>query len=79
MLQLKGCGLHGVVCGNTGVDGDTLILVGFHMVVLLFRRDVLVFIRINRGLRDALPHPILLLGISQFCLFHLLHSIASVS
>ena len=79
LLQLKGCGLHGVVCGNTGVDGDLLILVGFHMVVLLLRRDVLVFIRINRGLRDALPHPILLLGIGQFCLFHSAHSIASAS
>ena len=79
LLQLKGCGLHGVVCGNTGVDGDLLILVGFHMVVLLLRRDVLVFIRINRGLRDALPHPVLILGIGQFCLFHSVHSIAFVS
>ena len=79
LLQLKGCGLHGVVRGDTGVDGDTLILVGFYMIVLLFCRDVLVFIRINRRLRDALPHPVLLLGIGQFCLFHSAHSIASVS
>ena len=50
LLQFKGRGLHGVICGDTGIDGNSLILVSLHMVVLLLRRDVLVFIRINRSL-----------------------------
>ena len=77
LLQFKGTRLHGIVCGNAGIDGNALELVSFHMVVLLFRWKVLVFIRINGGLRNALPHPVLLLGICQFCLFHLAHSIVS--